>query len=259
SPILANVYLDQLDRFVESVLIPKYTRGSRRGTDPRWKKLSALMGQLKKAGRLDEWKEVRKQRRALPCSDPTDPDFRRLYYIRYADDFLLGFSGPRAEAEEIKAEIRQHLQQHLRLEMSDEKTLITHARTETARFLRYEIAVMDSESRRSVNGQIELRVPGDVVVRVCKRYERKGRPVHRRVLADSSDFDIVAAYGLEYRGIVQYYKLARNIRDLARVLWVMRTSLLLTLANKHKSSIRKMWRKYRGTMLTPDWEEIRCL
>jgi hypothetical protein len=85
--------------------------------------------------------------------------------------------------------------------MSDEKTVITHARTETARFLGYEIAVMDSESRLSVNGQIELRVPADVVARVCKRYERKGRPVHRRVMADNSDFDIVAAYGLEYRGV----------------------------------------------------------
>ena len=259
SPILANVYLDQLDRFVEGVLIPRYTRGSRRGTDPSWRRLSALMYQLKKDGRMGEWKELRKRRRTLPCSDPADPDFRRLYYVRYADDFLLGFSGPRAEAEEIKAQIRQHLQQRLRLEMSDEKTLITHARTETARFLGYEIAVLDSESRRSVNGQIELRVPADVVAKVCKRYERKGRPVHRRAMADNSDFDIVAAYGMEFRGVVQYYRLARNIRDLARVLWVMRTSLLLTLANKFRSSLRKMWRKYKGTVLTPDGAEIRCL
>ena len=259
SPILANIYLDQLDRFVENVLIPRYTRGSKRGTNASWKKMSKLACQLKKGGRMDEWKEARKLMRSFPCSDTADPDFRRLYYIRYADDFLLGFSGPRAEAEAIKADIRQYLQQQLRLEMSEEKTLITHARTELARFLGYEIAVMDSKSRRSVNGQIELRVPADVVDKVCKRYEQKGRPAHRRVMAHSSDFDIVAAYGMEYRGVVQYYKLARNIHDLSRVHWVMRTSLLRTLANKHHSSARKMWRKYKSTTITPDWTKLKCL
>jgi group II intron reverse transcriptase/maturase len=259
SPILSNIYLDRLDKFVEETLIPRYTRGEVRGRNPTYKKLCDRMYQLKAKNRMNEWKEARKQLKYLPAMDTHDPDFRRLHYVRYADDFLLGFAGPREEAEEIKEEIRKFLADQLRLELSAEKTLITHARTETARFLGYEIGVMDCTTRRSVNGQIELRIPTDVLKKKMDRYQIAGEPVHRSILTHSSDYDIVAAFGSEYRGIVQHYKLARNIYWLGQLRWVMETAMLKTLARKHRSSVKKMADKYASRCQTPDGQWIKCI
>ena len=101
---------------------------------------------------------------ALPSSDPNDPGYRRLRYIRYADDHLLGFAGPKAEAEEIKQRLAQFLRDDLKLELNHAKTLITHARTGAAKFLGYDITVQHNDrkltrGKRNVNGQIALRVP----------------------------------------------------------------------------------------------------
>ena len=258
SPVLSNIYLDRLDRFVEQTLIPRYTRGDKRGENPDYKKIIDRMYKLKTKGRMSEWEDARKGLRHLPATDTHDPDFRRLHYVRYADDFLLGFAGPREEAEEIKEEIRKFLADQLKLELSAEKTLVTHARTEMARFLGYEIGVMDCVTRRSVNGQIELRIPAEVLKKKMDRYQVAGEPVHRSVLIHNSDFDIVAAFGAEYRGIVQYYKLARNIRWLSYLRWVMEMAMLKTLANKHRSTIRKVAGKYASRRLTPDSEWMMC-
>jgi group II intron reverse transcriptase/maturase len=259
SPILSNIYLDKLDQFVEQRLIPRYTRGDKREENPSYRIILQRLRRLKARGLMDEWREERKKLRTLPSMDTQDPNFRRLHYSRYADDFLLGFTGLREEAEEIKEEIRRFLADQLKLELSVEKTLITHARTETARFLGYEVGVMDCATRRSVNGKIELRLPQGVLKKVCDRYRSEGEPVHRSILTNSNDFDIVAGFGLEFRGVVQYYKLARNINWLSQLRWVMEKSLLKTLACKHKSTVKKMLRKYGSRCLTPDGQWMKCV
>ncbi|MFG2064022.1 reverse transcriptase domain-containing protein [Micromonospora sp. NPDC048871] len=106
---------------------------------------------------------------SLPSADPDDPGYRRLRYCRYADDHLLGFTGPKAEAEEIKQRLAEFLRDDLKLELSQDKTLITHARTGAARFLGYEITVQHDDTKktgryRRVNGQVALRVPLDVIM-----------------------------------------------------------------------------------------------
>ena len=109
---------------------------------------------------------------SLPSTDPDDPGYRRLRYCRYADDHLLGFTGPKAEAEEIKQRLAVFLRDDLKLELSPTKTLITHARTSAARFLGYEITIQHNRNkttrgRRAVNGQVGLRVPRDVIKAKC--------------------------------------------------------------------------------------------
>src|SRR5947209_697222 len=139
SPILSNIYLDKLDQYVEHVLIPKYTRGEKRAANPLYETLRVQEQREKRKGQVEEAKEVRKQFQKLPSVDPNDETYRRLYYVRYADDTLFGFAGPRQEAEEIKQHLGHFLRETLKLEMSQEKTLITHASTERARFLNYHI------------------------------------------------------------------------------------------------------------------------
>jgi reverse transcriptase-like protein len=139
SPILSNIYLDKLDKFVETVLLPKYNQEKRRAKNPAYQCSENAIARAKRRGDRKALHTLRKQPRTLPSQHPQDPNYRRLRYVRYADDWALGFSGPRTEAEEIKREIRDFLQETLRLELSEEKTLITHARTGAAKFLGYEI------------------------------------------------------------------------------------------------------------------------
>jgi hypothetical protein len=208
--------------------------------------------------------ELRKQRQRLPERDPLDPDYRRLRYVRYADDFCLGFAGPKEEAEQIKQRLKTFLQEHLKLELSEEKTLITHASSQPARFLGYELVVQyrddkrDHTDRRCINGHVALRVPVRVIENKCALYMRKGKPHHRAELVSDNDFSIIARYQAEYRGFVQYYQLAQNVSWLWKLHWVMRMSLLKTLAHKHQRSVTKMAPTYQALVETPHGP-MKCL
>ncbi|MFI6309673.1 reverse transcriptase domain-containing protein [Nocardia fusca] len=256
SPILSNIYLDRLDDFVDNVLIPEYTRGTRRKPSAEYHRVYYAMRKAHERGDHAEFKAARRRLRTLPSHDPNDPGYRRLRYCRYADDALLGFTGPKAEAELIKAELARFLREDLALELSPEKTLITHARTGAAQFLGYEITVQHSDSKitnrtRSVNGVVRLRVPKTVVQAKCSRYLERGKPAHRPDLMGHSDRDIIRIYGAEYRGIIEYYLLAYDVFRLARLHWVMETSMLKTLAGKHRSTVSTMARKYKAKIDTP--------
>lgn len=194
----------------------------------------------------------------MPSRDPEDPEFRRLWYVRYADDFLLGFSGPRHEAEEIKRAIRQFLHDTLKLEMSTEKTLITHARTEAARFLGYEVVTLDAMTKqdhrgqRCINGAVRLKIPVEVIRQQCQKYMRNGKPSHRPERLYNDDYSIVAQYQAEYRGFIQYYLMGFNAHRLWNVHRVMRKSLLGTLANKHRTTVSRIIRSLRTEVTVGD-------
>src|SRR5437588_3139348 len=147
SPILSNIYLDKLDKFVEQELIPQYTQGALRVANPAYRQTDALLRRARRRGDRAQARHLMKQMRTLPSTDPMHPGYRRLHYLRYADDHLLGFTGPKAEAEQIKARLAQFLRETLGLELNDSKTLISHARTQPARFLGYDIVVQHSSTK----------------------------------------------------------------------------------------------------------------
>ena len=256
SPILSNIYLNKFDQFVATVLMPKYNREKRRKPNPAYQHIGNAIARAKRRGTRQALRQLRKQRRQLPSQDPQDPRYRRLHYVRYADDWLLGFSGPKTEAEEIKRDIRDFLRDTLKLELSEEKTLITHARTGAAKFLGYQIVSqhaddkLDRRGQRQVNEAIGLRVPREVIEQKCALYMRRGKPAQRAELLRDSDYSIVSKYQSEYRGVVQYYLLAHNVRWFSKLNWVCETSLLKTLAGKHKSRVSAMARKYKATTQT---------
>ena len=255
SPILSNVYLDKLDKFVEQELIPQYTRGTRRKCNPEYDRIQYQLARARKHGDRAAARDLEKQLRSLPASDPMDPGYRRLKYTRYADDHILGFIGPKAEAEEIKAKLAKFLRETLGLELNQQKTLITHARSQRARFLGYDITVQYSRDkitggRRTVNGTIALRVPRDVIKAQSARYRRRGKPSHRPRLQNLDDYDIVRKYGAEYAGVVNYYLLARDVYRLNTLRWNAESSMLRTLARKHRSSVAKMAARHKAKVET---------
>jgi len=257
SPILSNVYLHKLDEFVEQELIPQYTRGIVRAANPAYRQVDALLRRAKRRGDRAEARRLTLEMRTLPSTDPMDSGYRRLKYARYADDHILGFTGPKAEAEEIKAKLARFLRETLGLELNQDKTLITHARSQRARFLGYDISVQHSgtkisNGRRSANGKIALTVPPDVIKAQCARYRLHGKPWHRPRLQNQDDYDIIRVYGAEYRGVVNYYLLAKDVWRLRTLRWYAETSMLKTLAAKHQSTVSKMANRYKAKTATGD-------
>jgi group II intron reverse transcriptase/maturase len=257
SPILSNIYLHKLDEFVERELIPQYTRGALRAANPAYRQVDALLRRARRRGDRAEARRLALEMRTLPSTNPMDPGYRRLKYIRYADDHLLGFTGPKAEAEEIKAKLAWFLRETLGLELNTAKTLITHARSQRARFLGYDIIVQHSSTkisngRRSANGKIALKVPPDVVRAQCARYRKHGKPWHRPRFQNLDDYDIVRVYGAEYRGVVNYYLLAQDAWRLRTLRWHAEVSMLKTLALKHQSTVSQMAARHKAKVTTGD-------
>jgi group II intron reverse transcriptase/maturase len=263
SPILSNIYLNRLDTFVEQELVPAWTRGDIRRRNREYGNITRKIGYWKHKGDRDRVKALRKLQQSMPSVDAHDPEYRRLRYTRYADDHLLGFAGTKAEAEQIRNQLAAFLRDELKLELSTEKTLITHARTHKARFLGYDIWTQQADTRhtrgrRTVNGTIALGVPPETVDTRCRTYQRgRGKPLIRNDLVRTSDYHIVATYGTEYRGYVQYYQLAGNINRLNKLRWAMERSMTSTLAAKHRRPPWVMRDRLRSTVTTP-YGKRRC-
>jgi group II intron reverse transcriptase/maturase len=257
SPLLANIYLHELDTYIEDVLIPQYTRGKKRAPNLEYYRMGYYIKCAREAGDTERVKELELQRRKLPSQDVNDPNFRRLQYIRYADDFILSYIGTRSEAEAVKLAISEFLKQKLHLEMSASKTLITHSRTEHAKFLGYDISVYHADDKisprtgtltktRSVNGCIRLGIPFGKVNELAKRYMRGEKPIHEAGLLAFSDAQIIDVYQQRFRGVAEYYKFATDRKALRKLKYVMEVSLTKTLANKYKSTVARMYKKYGG-------------
>jgi hypothetical protein len=264
SPLLANIYLDQLDHYIEQELIPRFTQGAERHPNREYVRLRQQAVRLKKKGEMAQAERIMKKIRELPAGDPNDPTYRRLHYVRYADDTLIGLIGTKKEAEEIKELLRAYLHETLKLELSEEKTLITHTATQTARFLGYEIAGgyrnnrLFAENnkpkrvkRRRLNGTMRLRVPADVIEKKRREYRQRGKPLRRMTLAPKSDSTILNTYQDEYRGLYQYYQYAENVYWLNTLHWDMSQSVVHTLAAKYQTRCKAILKRIKTTIETP--------
>ncbi len=265
SPVLSNIFLHELDSYIGRELIPQHTRGRQRAANPDYRKLEWPIQQARMQGDTERARQLELQRRQLPSVDTQDPEYRRLRYVRYADDFILGFIGPKSEAEAIKTAIGKFLREVLHLEMSPTKTLITHARTEKARFLGYHLStyhVGDKLTRRtgtkaktrSINAVIRLGIPYGLIDELGKRYYRNGKVVSQSVLLEYSDAHIIDEFQQRFRGVAEYYKYAVDRYKLGKLKYVMQIALVKTLAHKFKISASQVYRKYRGTLDVDGYE-----
>ena len=257
SPLLANIYLNELDTYIENELIPRYTKGTKRIPNQEYQWLDSEIHKARRRGDETTAKQLQQQKRRTPSQDTHDPNFRRLKYVRYADDFIIGFIGSKQEAETIKTAIGDFLRTQLKLTLSSEKTLITHARTQQALFLGYAVSTQQADTRhmlrsgtrtttRAANGKIRLGIPYGLVTEQIRRYQHNGKPIHEADLLPFSEAHIIFAYQMRYRGLVEYYQYAVDQHRFGYLKWYMETALTKTLAHKLKISVRQVYRKYHG-------------
>lgn len=265
SPLLANIYMHKLDEYVEDTLIPMYTNGKTRKRNPEYGRIIHAMQKAKRKDDEKGWKALQQEQRITPYGLQNDPDYRRLSYVRYADDFILSFIGPKEEAKDIKEKLMHFLTETLKLEMSDEKTLITHAKTEKARFLGYDLKIIQDNgqistgsnangkhNKRAINGKVRLEVPTEKVREITKRYMEAGKIVHSKRELSNDDFSIVTYYGAVFRGVANYYCMAHDrAKKISQVQYVLETSMLKTLANKHQTSVTFEAKKHKTWIETP--------
>jgi group II intron reverse transcriptase/maturase len=257
SPILSNIYLNELDQIMASMKA-MFDSGKYRRLNIEYSRVQDRKKRVrKKAERTGDWREFKALKRRqlqLPAKDSFDPSFRRLYYVRYADDFLIGIVGSKADAETIKIWLHNFLATELKLELAAEKTLITNAK-ERVRFLGYDIKRWRGQkklkyrirgklvTRRTTTYKFVLLIPRDKCLAFAKRY---GNPNNwhgkrRRALLNLSEFEILTTYNAEIRGFLNYYALATNLTRLGHdILRLTTTSFFHTLAAKRRSSVNKV-------------------
>ena len=274
SPILANIYLDKFDKYIKEYaenfnkgkgrrLTCEYQRNRNKRNALRWK-LKDETDENRKAELKSKIARLRKQMLDIPATRDMDDTFKRLKYVRYADDFLIGMIGSKEECKIVKADITTFMREKLKLEMSQEKTLITNAQ-EPAKYLGYEIMARRSMDhtrtrsglqRRPWLGTIVLNVSYETVLKRLQSYDavritqvnRKEtlKPSSRKYMVNRQDADILAQYNLELRGFYNYYSIADNISYWGwKFNYFMKYSMLKTLGRKHKRTVGQILEKYR--------------
>ena len=274
SPMLANIYLDKFDKYIKEYAA-KFRKGDRRSINPEYWRLNNKKNRLKqklqktsdeqmRKNYLYEIAQLSKQMLSTPHKDAMDADFRRMQYVRYADDFLISVIGSKSECETIKADITQFMREQLKLELSDEKTLITHAQ-DKAKFLGYEIFIRKSDAvkrnrdgvlKRDFNGAVVLTLNSAVIQKKLTEYNAlevrniDGKDIWwskpRRYMTPMKPEDILAQYNAEIRGLYNYYSLAANVsKECASFAFIMKMSMFKTLGWKLNTSARKVRQKYQ--------------
>lgn len=272
SPILANIYLHELDVFMDE-LKNNFDKGDTRNRKVhkdhdkvRWayRKAKSNLEANRTEENLKAFKEAQKIMLSTPHLNEMDESYKRVQYNRYADDFLIAVNGSKEDAQSIKEQVRVFLENELKLIMSEEKTHVTHS-SEKVRYLGYDIRVSRSQDTKRTKkglqrvwyGKVQLYMPKEKWIAKLRDYgafkikkDESGKeiwkPTHRGVLMHLDEVAIISKYNSEIRGLYNYYRMAINVCNLGKFHFIMRGSCLKTLASKHDSSVMKMYKKYKS-------------
>ncbi|WP_165044670.1 group II intron reverse transcriptase/maturase [Dysgonomonas sp. ZJ709] len=272
SPMLANIYLDKLDKYMKEY-IQNFDKGKGRkrneqsvslGYKRRWivEKLKVVRNEAEKAELIKRFKANKRESILFSSGDEMDENYKRLKYVRYADDFLIGIIGSKQDAIIIKENIKNFLIEKLALELSDEKTLITHT-DKSAKFLGYEIDVMKSDTtkrsnngalRRAFNKRVRLMIGKDMIKNKLLEHrvleikihngKEQWKPKSRSRLTVIDDLEILEKYNQEIRGLINYYSLANNAHELQSFGYIMQYSMYKTFAHKYRTKVTQILKKY---------------
>ena len=270
SPILANIYLSELDKFLENYAAQFNTQPKSRTTSEergkaqyQYKRARCALEANRNPETVAAFKKAQKRLLNAPFRPVMETEYKRLQYCRYADDFVVGVSGSKADAEQVKADIKRFLAEELKLTLSEAKTMVTHS-GDLIRFLGYDFTISrDKHPFRSKTGalqrfhygKVRFYVPHEKWLKKLVEYKalkiytdekgkEKWKSIHRGILINKTDVEIVSKYNAEIRGLYNYYRMAVNVSVLNKFYFIMQGSMVRTFACKYKSSFKKIMRKY---------------
>jgi len=273
SPILANIYLDQLDKYMKEYA-ENFNKGKERKRTPEYRKLEVQRGKLvrnlksctdeiERNNIVSEIRIIEKERCNVPMGEAMDEEYKRLQYVRYADDFLVGIIGSKADCKEVKEDIKNFLSEKMKLELSEDKTLITNAQ-KPAHFLGFNVYVRKCNlSKRDKAGRLVRNYGSRIVLEVTSEIIRKKlldynsikltyvdgkeiwKPKSRYSLKDNDDLEILDKYNSEIRGFYNYYSIANNSAIINSFKYMMEYSMYKTYGTKYRTSIKKIIKKFR--------------
>lgn len=261
SPILFNIYMDKFDKFMERK-IKEFDTGTRRHVLSEYNNLHTNLRRTRRRLKRNEnvkqnkiilKKQIHELKLCQHARDMMDETYKRMRYVRYADDFLIGIIGSKKEIKELNDEIKLWFPQELKLSLSPKKHKITH-NSKNIRFLGYDIVVVRHSQKKPENGNIRLSVPYELMVDfiIQNRYgkwwnnpnsgkdELKG--ICRPELMNLDDLEILFQYNWKIRGLYNYYCLSENVYKLNGFGHIIQTSFMRTLAGKYKTSCAKLYR-----------------
>lgn len=261
-PLLTNVLLDRLDKFVEH-LKEVYERGKARKTSPEYRTLVTQRQMLATRGlaRSKEFRQIGRQLAEMSPLDPDDEEFIRLKYVRYADAWLIGVTGSRQLAEVIREKIKEFLRDELSQLPGDEEMRIMHARTEQAEFLGMLVSVgrtaetgqrggagsgrEQSLGRRLPTWEVLLHCPTNHLIKGLAEQgfcDAHGNPQGKGAYTGLDAERSILRYSSINRGLQQYYRACDNFGELSRVQYVLKYSLAKTLAQKYRQNLTHIFR-----------------
>lgn len=261
SPILANIYLHELDKFVEDIK-RELENGELKSPNPEYRALVRQKAKLAKQGQTksDKFRGVLKEIKNLPSLNPRDENFVRIKYVRYADDWVIGVSGSKELANNIKTRVGEFLKNELNLSLSQEKTTITNAKNEDAKFLGFLIRIGkpteqakqtkstngsgETFKRRSTGWEVILKAPIDNIIEKLsmKNFCKEGKPIAKDAWSHLDEDQIIALYNGINRGYLNYYRPADNYASLNRIQYILKFSLAKTIASKRRKSIGEVFK-----------------
>ena len=267
TPLLFNIYLNQLDEFIETNLVSKFNIDSSRPINPKYYELAKKLHYRQRVlnhesdSKIKEYldtikndmKILRSQLRKIPYKEEISKcNFRRLTYTRYLNDCLIAFTGSYDEACSISKDIENFLKDKLNIKEVIINIHKSDSNHKPVRFLNFNLITQWSSSKivngqRTLNGSIAFLIPHDVITNIKKLYTKNNKPIHLSQYIHNSDFDIVSKYQNTYKGYCQYYKFVRNQSKLGYIKWILETSMVKTLASKFKTTVQKIYKKYGST------------
>uniref|UniRef100_UPI0030E33902 hypothetical protein n=1 Tax=Dematophora necatrix TaxID=2751867 RepID=UPI0030E33902 len=252
SPILANIFLDKLDRYIDTVR-EEFNVGNKATINPEYKRLSS---KKERTDSVEEKKNIRKILLITPSKLHIDPNasHKKLEYIRYADDWIIGVRGSLEDCRIIVNKIDKFINEELNLDLSKEKTKITNAGKEVAKFLSVDIHRKTHRTYRNNNGiirrnvnNLRLAAPIQHISKKLQTYGfLKGNIPYPKFKWMNEDKDaIILLYNSIYRGIVNYYRFTDNFNELSsKIYFILKNSCARLLAAKFKTTQGKIYKKY---------------
>lgn len=275
SPILANIYLNELDRYMGEYKARFYK--PTRTANPAHRNMASKIFYYKAKNdkvwddlSVEEKKEcartlrqMRSEQRKLPTHPVQETSYKAIQYVRYADDFIVGVIGSHEDAKKLKQDLIVFLKEKLGLTLSTEKTKITNT-AENARFLGYDISVSRSQDikrlkngkrQRVYSGVVQLRMPlekwtaklleyGAIRIKKDESGKERWKTMPRGKLINRTDIEILSRYNSEIRGLYNYYAIAGNVSTLNHFSSRMKYSMLKTFGSKYRCKVRKIKERY---------------